>query len=50
MSDRKKRVCPVEIAGGLDNRLRRWIQNPQKILGPYIEEGIAPPPKNWRRS
>lgn len=40
MSDRKKRVCPVEIAGSLDNRIRRWIQNPLKILGPYIEEGM----------
>lgn len=40
MSDRNKRVCPVEIAGSLDNRIRRWIQNPQKILSPYIEEGM----------
>ncbi len=40
MSDRKKCVCPVEFAGSLDNRIRRWIQNPQKILGPYIEEGM----------
>jgi len=41
VNDRKKRVCPVEIAGSLDNRLRRWIQNPQKILGAYIEEGMT---------
>ena len=40
MSERNRRVCPVEIAGGLDTRLRRWIQNPQKILGPYIREGM----------
>jgi ubiquinone/menaquinone biosynthesis C-methylase UbiE len=40
VSARKKCVCPVEIAGGLDNRIRRWIQNPQKILGRYIEEGM----------
>jgi ubiquinone/menaquinone biosynthesis C-methylase UbiE len=40
VSDRNKRVCPVEIAGSLDNRIRRWIQNPQKILRPYIEEGM----------
>ena len=40
MSNSNKRVCPVEIAGCLDNRIRRWIQNPQKILGPYIEEGM----------
>jgi len=41
MSNRKNRVCPVEIAGSLDNRIRRWIQNPQKILGNYIEEGMT---------
>ncbi len=36
-----KRVCPVERAGGLDNRIRRWVQNPRKILRPYIEEGMT---------
>jgi len=41
MSDRKNRVCPVEKAGSLDNRIRRWFQNPQKILRPYIEEGMT---------
>ncbi len=40
MSDRNNRVCPVERAGSLDNRIRRWFQNPQKILRPYIEEGM----------
>ncbi len=40
MSKRKNRVCPVEHAGSLDNRFRRWLQNPQKILGPYIEKGM----------
>jgi ubiquinone/menaquinone biosynthesis C-methylase UbiE len=34
-------VCPVERAGGLDNRIRRRLQNPRKILGPYIEEGMT---------
>jgi ubiquinone/menaquinone biosynthesis C-methylase UbiE len=41
VSKRSNRVCPVEIAGSLDNRLRRWIQDPQKILGPYIQEGMT---------
>jgi ubiquinone/menaquinone biosynthesis C-methylase UbiE len=41
MSDRNHRVCPVERAGSLDNRIRRWVQNPQKILRGYIEEGIT---------
>ena len=37
----KKRVCPVERAGHLDNKFRRWFQNPQKILSPYIKEGMT---------
>ena len=41
MSDGNKRVCPVERAGSLDNRIRRWLQDPQKILGPYVEEGMT---------
>ena len=41
MSGRSKRVCPVERAGSLDNRIRRWLQNPQKILKPYIEKGMT---------
>ena len=41
MTDRSQRVCPVERAGGLDNRIRRWIHNPQKILGPYVKEGMT---------
>ena len=35
------RVCPVEIAGGLDNSLRRLIQNPRRILRSYIHEGMT---------
>lgn len=34
-------VCPVALAGGLDNKLRRLIQNPRKIVGPYIKEGMT---------
>ncbi len=41
MSNRKNRVCPVERAGRLDSRIRRWLQNPQKILAPYIEERMT---------
>ena len=40
MNNEKNRVCPVSLAGGLDNRLRRWLQNPHKILGSYIKEGM----------
>jgi ubiquinone/menaquinone biosynthesis C-methylase UbiE len=41
VNDKKYRVCPVERAGSLDNRIRRWLQNPRKILGPYIKEGMT---------
>ncbi|MBN2011209.1 class I SAM-dependent methyltransferase [candidate division KSB1 bacterium] len=41
MNDTKNRVCPVERAGGLDNRFRRWLQNPFRILKPFIEEGMT---------
>ncbi|NOY22761.1 MAG: class I SAM-dependent methyltransferase [Acidobacteria bacterium] len=41
MSNRNNRICPVERAGSLDTRIRRWTQNPQRILGPYIEEGMT---------
>ncbi len=41
MDNRKNRVCSVERAGRLDNRFRRWVQNPRKILSPYIREGMT---------
>ena len=40
MADNKT-VCPVEKAGGLDNSFRRWIQNPEKIVKPYIKPGMV---------
>jgi ubiquinone/menaquinone biosynthesis C-methylase UbiE len=36
-----KHVCPVQLAGSLDTKIRRWFQNPQKILSPYIKEGMT---------
>jgi ubiquinone/menaquinone biosynthesis C-methylase UbiE len=41
MTNEKNRVCPVEHAGSLDNSIRRWLQNPRKILEAYIEEGMT---------
>src|SRR4030042_5712882 len=41
MGNRKNHVCPVERAGILDFRIRRWLQDPQKILRPYIKEGMT---------
>jgi ubiquinone/menaquinone biosynthesis C-methylase UbiE len=32
-------VCPHQISFFLDNWIRRLIQNPKKIVGPYIQEG-----------
>ena len=33
------RICSWQIAWTLDNRVRRLVHNPYKILGEYIEEG-----------
>jgi ubiquinone/menaquinone biosynthesis C-methylase UbiE len=40
MNDERNRVCPVELANSLDSKIRRWLQNPQKILSPYIKKGM----------
>nr|WP_321496868.1 class I SAM-dependent methyltransferase [uncultured Methanolobus sp.] len=40
MSHDNTNVCPVERSGSLDSSLRRWLQNPQKILSPYVSEGM----------
>jgi len=37
----KHRVCPVEHAGVLDFSFRKLLQNPRKILGPYLREGMT---------
>ncbi|KQC08956.1 MAG: methyltransferase type 11 [Smithella sp. SDB] len=41
MRKEKHRLCPVERAGGLDSKIRRWIQNPRNILKSYIKEGMT---------
>lgn len=41
MESDRNRVCPVELAGGLDNKIRRWLQNPKRILSPYVKEGMT---------
>jgi ubiquinone/menaquinone biosynthesis C-methylase UbiE len=40
MNDQKTKVCPVELSGSLDNKLRRWLQNPSKLLAPYLKSGM----------
>jgi ubiquinone/menaquinone biosynthesis C-methylase UbiE len=41
MKEDRNRVCPIELANSLDSKIRRWLQNPQKILSPYIKEGMT---------
>ena len=37
----QKHVCPAWGAAGLDNLFRKLVQNPQKILKPFIKEGMT---------
>ncbi len=41
MRKKSNRICPVERAGSLDTGIRRLVQNPRKILGPYVKEGMT---------
>ena len=41
MDKDRNRVCPVELASGLDGKLRHWIQKPHKILAPYVRQGMT---------
>ncbi len=40
MSEKKHRVCPWWMGYFLASPLRRLIQNPERIIGPYISEGM----------
>ena len=39
LSTETPHVCPHQFAFFLDNGFRRLIQNPKRIVGPYIQEG-----------
>jgi ubiquinone/menaquinone biosynthesis C-methylase UbiE len=41
MDNDRNRICPVGLAGPLASKVRRWLQNPQKILSPYVREGMT---------
>lgn len=41
MKEESPYVCSATFAGGLDNSFRRWLQNPSKILKPYISIGMT---------
>jgi ubiquinone/menaquinone biosynthesis C-methylase UbiE len=34
-------VCPAAFSGSLDNFMRRLIHKPEKLLKPYIKEGMT---------
>ena len=40
-SETSPRVCPVERANQLEGVLRRLVQNPHKIVGPYLKGGMT---------
>jgi ubiquinone/menaquinone biosynthesis C-methylase UbiE len=40
MDTERNRVCPVELASSLDSKIRRWLQNPYKILSPFVKDGM----------
>jgi len=39
--EENQKVCPVEKAGSLDNFIRKILQNPKRILNPYINKGMT---------
>lgn len=41
MPESRDQVCPITLAGPLDNRIRRWLQSPRRLLAPYVREGIT---------
>ncbi len=40
MATGTERICPVERAGALESRIRRWLQDPRKIVAPFVREGM----------
>ncbi len=41
MRQGRQRVCPARLAWTLDNRIRRWLQDPRRILAPYVRAGMS---------
>ena len=39
--EKKKIVCPWQLAPVIDNRLRPFVHNPQKIFAPYVAKGMT---------
>jgi hypothetical protein len=40
-TENKHRICPVERAGALGIFSRKLLQNPRKILGPHVKDGMT---------
>ena len=40
-SDSNPYVCPAQFSGSLDNKIRRCLHNPRKILETHIYKGIS---------
>jgi ubiquinone/menaquinone biosynthesis C-methylase UbiE len=38
---KNQHVCPSALSGSLDNSIRRFFQNPRKLLGHYIKPGMT---------
>ncbi len=41
MQKERNRVCPVALANRLTGRFRRWLHDPQKVLSPFVKEGMT---------
>jgi ubiquinone/menaquinone biosynthesis C-methylase UbiE len=41
MDNERNRVCPVGLANSLDSKVRRWLQDPHKLLRPFVREGMT---------
>jgi len=37
----EKHLCPVWVGHLLSNPIRKWFHNPDKIIGPYIQESMT---------
>jgi SAM-dependent methyltransferase len=41
IDNERNRVCPVGLARPLEAGVRRWLQDPRKILAPFVREGMT---------
>ncbi|MCT4580603.1 MAG: class I SAM-dependent methyltransferase [Flavobacteriales bacterium] len=41
MNNQETHTYPVEKSGGLDSKIRRILQDPYKLLNPYVQEGMT---------